>query len=300
MKVEPDQFSFDVYIVDDGSPDSCGEIGDDYAKRYPNQVFCIHQENQGLGYARNTGLRACDGDYVLFTDSDDFYCRDDLLLDAYHELKANPKEDIVFIGVNYFDDQTKETTPIDPNSKPVSNPHDGVELYCKHKFELGAWCKIIRKDFLLFHDIFFPKGLCEDMDWNYRMFRLTDCFGYLEKEYYSYRKNRIGSITNHFDAKFLPLQFDILNRCFAYEKQYSPVSQSAKTMSECLLNELIYIAYRDAMILGIYDKRLKNIKKHYSIHKEYPRKDFNFMMKCLSARWTYGIMRFAYKLKHMK
>lgn len=58
--------SVEVIVVDDGSPDDVAAV----ARRYPG-VRCIHQENQGLSGARNTGLRASTADFVIFLDADD-------------------------------------------------------------------------------------------------------------------------------------------------------------------------------------------------------------------------------------
>ena len=62
-------------LVDDGSPDSCGEICDIYAEGRQN-VKVIHQNNQGLSAARNNGVLKSSGDYILFIDSDDYISTD--------------------------------------------------------------------------------------------------------------------------------------------------------------------------------------------------------------------------------
>lgn len=61
---------FELILVDDGSTDGCGDICDSYAKK-DGRIRVIHQKNTGLGGARNTGMKASAGEYILFVDSDD-------------------------------------------------------------------------------------------------------------------------------------------------------------------------------------------------------------------------------------
>lgn len=58
-----------IVLVDDGSPDSCPGICDEYAQN-DNRVIVIHQKNGGLSSARNAGLNCAEGEYVIFLDSD--------------------------------------------------------------------------------------------------------------------------------------------------------------------------------------------------------------------------------------
>ena len=63
---------FELILVDDGSTDGvCPELCDRLAQEHPELICVIHQENRGLGGARNTGLEAARGEYLLFVDSDD-------------------------------------------------------------------------------------------------------------------------------------------------------------------------------------------------------------------------------------
>ena len=61
----------EIILVDDGSPDACPEICERYAREHPGLVRVLHQENQGLGMARNAGAALAQGEYLLFLDSDD-------------------------------------------------------------------------------------------------------------------------------------------------------------------------------------------------------------------------------------
>lgn len=62
--------NLEIIVVDDGSPDNCPRICDEYAQKDP-RIKVIHQENQGLVGARNTGLKHAHGKYIGFVDSDD-------------------------------------------------------------------------------------------------------------------------------------------------------------------------------------------------------------------------------------
>ena len=62
---------FELILVDDGSPDNCGKICDEYAEK-DERIHVIHKENGGLSSARNAGLDIATGDYIVFIDSDDY------------------------------------------------------------------------------------------------------------------------------------------------------------------------------------------------------------------------------------
>ena len=63
--------NLEIILVDDGSTDSCGALCDNYAEK-DGRIQVIHQQNAGLGPARNSGMKICSGEYVTFIDSDDF------------------------------------------------------------------------------------------------------------------------------------------------------------------------------------------------------------------------------------
>ena len=71
--------SYEIILIDDGSPDGSSSICDDYVRRVESRkwkvesIRAIHQENRGLSAARNAGLKAAKGEYVCFVDSDDYW-----------------------------------------------------------------------------------------------------------------------------------------------------------------------------------------------------------------------------------
>lgn len=83
---------FELILVDDGSPDKCPELCDQWAKR-DRRIKVIHKTNGGLSSARNEGLKICEGNYVFFVDSDDWIERD--ALKALYSIAVYEKADIV-------------------------------------------------------------------------------------------------------------------------------------------------------------------------------------------------------------
>lgn len=91
---------FELILIDDGSPDNCGAICDEYAAK-DDRIIVIHQKNQGVSAARNAGLDIAKGTYLGFVDSDDW-----IEPEMYETMIATAKEkqvDVVICGIKHFD-----------------------------------------------------------------------------------------------------------------------------------------------------------------------------------------------------
>ena len=98
----------EIILVDDGSPDACPEICDRYAREHPGLVRVLHQENQGLGMARNAGVRMAQGEYIAFLDSDDTV-EPDMYQALYQKARAGDY-DLVMCDVRIlYVDEGRET-----------------------------------------------------------------------------------------------------------------------------------------------------------------------------------------------
>lgn len=142
-----------IILVDDGSPDNCGNICDDYA-RVDNRIEVIHKANGGLSDARNVGLKAARGEYIGFVDSDD-YVSNEMFENMYNTL-VNNNADVSIC--NFY-------TVID-NKNIIKNADNGIEIYNKleilkeilldKKIQSYAWNKLYKRE--LFEDIEYPIG----------------------------------------------------------------------------------------------------------------------------------------------
>lgn len=83
----------EVILVDDGSPDRCPQMCDEWAKR-DYRIRVVHKKNGGLSSARNAGLDVAKGEYISFVDSDDFICKD-ALENLYNRIKDDKSIGII-------------------------------------------------------------------------------------------------------------------------------------------------------------------------------------------------------------
>ena len=157
--------NLEIILVDDGSPDNCGKICDEYSK-IDSRIIVLHKKNGGLSDARNFGIKKATGDFISFIDSDDFVAKDyvEYLLKITIESKAD-----MGIILPYKFKEGKE--PIIKRRKEkivIYNSYDALEtmLYQK-EFDNAAWGKIYSRNII--KNIMFPVGkLYEDIGTTYK------------------------------------------------------------------------------------------------------------------------------------
>ena len=103
--------NLEIILVDDGSPDNCPQMCDEWAAR-DSRIKVIHKQNAGLGMARNTGIDHATGTYICFFDSDD-YVEPELVEKAYHAA-VEYDADMVCYGVNFVNAAGLKTWSLSP------------------------------------------------------------------------------------------------------------------------------------------------------------------------------------------
>ena len=125
---------FEIIIVDDGSTDSSRFIADNYSL-YNDNITVIHKENEGLGFARNTGLKCANGDYILFLDSDDYI--DKNTLKRIYCVAKNTNADITVFNMRKIsekDNSVIEEEFLKLKQETISIKEMGINNYFKCYF----------------------------------------------------------------------------------------------------------------------------------------------------------------------
>ena len=126
--------NLEIILVDDGSPDECPAICDQYQNK-DNRIKVIHKKNGGLSDARNAGLDIAQGEYVAFVDSDDFI-DEDYICKLYDALQQN-RASIAVCGIQIIDESNKVTEQIYVTQDKKQELYTGREIIKK---ELqGEW-----------------------------------------------------------------------------------------------------------------------------------------------------------------
>lgn len=189
---------FELILVDDGSPDNCPAICDDYASKY-DFVHVIHKENGGLASARNAGMRAAIGDYICFIDSDDFV-GENYLFDFVKAIKSFTP-DIIQSGLTYYpsmrflsscfvrNEVYKGIDMINTNPRIFSNI--GIPFSVRYCF---------RRLFLKNQDLFFNEKIkyAEDSPFNIEAIALSEKMVCIDSFEYKYCCENTASITKRY------------------------------------------------------------------------------------------------------
>ena len=154
--------NLEIILIDDGSPDKCGKICDEYSKK-DSRIKVIHKENEGVSSARNVGLDMISGKYITFVDPDD-YIEKDMIKKLYDWIKEYDA-DISICGVINKDENYNILMKSKGQDIILLNRQDSFkELMEEYYFNNVCWAKLYKAD--LWKDIRFNEKtkIAEDFE----------------------------------------------------------------------------------------------------------------------------------------
>ncbi len=229
--------NLEIFLVDDGSKDSSGEICEKFSA-LDQRIIVIHQQNAGAAAARNAALDVCKGDYITFVDGDDY-------IDAHYvqnlveQLERHGAQISICGWQDVYESTVVEERPL-VGEEEIYNTEQALEnLMYQRKFDTAMWSKLYKRE--LFDGIRFPLGnLYEDIAIIYKVFCRADVISYMDYKGYFYLLREQGTTLQTFKAKKMDL-IDVVDEMKAYLIGAYPGIRSAVLCKYVRANFHIYL-----------------------------------------------------------
>lgn len=262
---------YEVILVDDGSSDNSGKICDEYLKK-DSRVVVIHQENNGPGGARNTGLKwsfeNSDSEWISFVDGDDWLhpnCLEFLL----KGVKKHNAEIASSPALKVSDD--KKDYPNYSFECTRMKSKDVLLSFSKRMEDIGVCSKLFHKE--LFRHIEFPVNkLWEDMATTYKLFVNSNHCAVIDSVLYYYFINYEGTVRKKWNPKRMDEfeAYDNMFECFKCNAEYHD----------------LFVAYQKPYILEI------SYSYYMCINSDMSKREINHYSRIISARMRKALREF--------
>lgn len=287
----------EIILVDDGSPDRCGELCDEYAKA-DSRIKVIHKRNGGLSDARNAGMKIAYGEYLAFIDSDDWIERD--YFEVLYRLLKDYDADLSAIALCNVNEEGDE----------IGRSHNGEThllddtIAMENMFHRDGlpWCaqaKLYKR--VLFDDIEYPVGaLMEDKATTYKVFAKCQKIVYSDLPLYKYLVRKGSIMRSQFSEKRMR-SFAIQEELNAFLEQNYPiaaVSAHAYTVKVaismlCMMSATNYRDMEQSEKLFGY---MAKFKKEF-FHASFIDKRFKIVGRVIYVlRWLWGMKIYGSKI----
>ncbi|MBO4291443.1 MAG: nucleotidyltransferase family protein [Lachnospiraceae bacterium] len=196
----------EIILVDDGSPDNCPQLCDRYAERF-STISVVHQKNQGLGIARNTGMEHAKGEYVFFLDSDDRLDGPDAIACLAREADRTGADITIGNYRKFRDDMIMDVNRHHLHAEG-SYP-DTADFRFEGFYRYGNlaynWGKLYRRSFLINNDLkcrAYP--FTQDKAHNMLCYAYHPKYAFVDDSVYLYRVNE-ESVTFRYKKNLMPV-----------------------------------------------------------------------------------------------
>ena len=276
----------EILLVDDGSPDQCGKICDDYAQK-DARIRVLHKKNGGLSSARNYGCKAACGEWVMFVDGDDWI--EPNMCQAMYEAGEDKKVQLVMCGImkDYGKSATEYKFYLEDGKVYRGQECKWLQqqLLVYNGNIAVAYSKLIRRKLLMdnqiFHDEILKQG-AEGLEFNLRLFEKLESATFVNKPFYHYIYNENSISASHNEANH-----EFVIKCFEKIKMFIDSSDNKEMLKPWFDNRLLYVIVTTA-ISGYFNptntEPYADKKRKYAAYLEKP-----IVKEALKTRNTEGI-----------
>ncbi|EME5381313.1 glycosyltransferase family 2 protein [Enterococcus faecium] len=309
--------NLEIILVDDGSPDNCGKMCDEIAEK-DCRVKVIHKINEGLGIARNTGLDAATGEYVVFIDSDDFVS--ETFVEKMYRAISQEGADTCTCGIiKYYTpeyqivnrlctDSMIYTGDSIKNDLMLSMIGSAPEKGAVSTTPMSVWhqmysMKIIKDNNIRFHSE--REFISEDIIFQIDYFSKAECVVKISETLYYYYCSQVGSLSTKYRKNRYDEEVKLAKELYRKLHEVLPVEKY-----EVVLQGMFLGRARTCLMMEYVHKNDENFKQIVNdpylsiILDRYPIDRCNIELKifnyCLKYRWSNVIKLLLYARKMKK
>jgi glycosyltransferase involved in cell wall biosynthesis len=262
----------EIILVDDGSPDGCAAICDEYAKS-DARIKVIHKQNEGVCAARNDGLNIARGEWVLFCDSDDWLEKEacakvievgeqniaDIVIGDFYQYTAAVGKRVILFEEGFVSDDKAFINRLIA-AQFCSGYIQLSQDMCNDTGVRALWNKAIRRKLFIENNIKFEdnlKGVFEDGIVNANLFAVTAKIAYMQLPIYNYRLRK-NSISHEYKSDFVEISRSVIGCWQEFLDRYNDegiysrpfyanvIRLTKSLLDRCLYHELSVYSARDA------------------------------------------------------
>lgn len=232
--------NIEIILVDDGSPDNCGEICDEYAK-FDKRIKVIHKKNEGLSAARNEAFFSSEGEYITFVDGDD-YLEEKTCEIAYKIAKQENLELVFWDQITEY----PNTSKVIITDKCGSKKYIGKECKILQERVLNfngrlaqVFSKLINREYLIKYNIIHKNELkqgAEGIVFNIILFEYLNSAYYINMPLYHYNYNDNSISHSHNEENYY-----LIIKCFEEIKKFISTSKNKEKLFLNFYNRIIYV-----------------------------------------------------------
>ncbi len=266
--------SLEIICVNDGSPDNSSEILEAFAKK-DGRIKIINQANKGLSGARNTGVDAATGDYIVFLDSDD-WMDVECLATAVNVAEKDGSDTVMWGYVREFKDSSLEKKIFDGDrtfdEKETRNLHrrlaglSGEELRNPENTDalVTAWGKLYTAELIKENKLEFVDTKIigtEDLLFNMHYFGFAKRCSFIDKPFNHYRKDNETSLTRSYKSKLFLQWSELYSRIRQYINENSLGEDFHKALDNRICLSMIGLGLNELCNKSSHGIKIKNLKK---------------------------------------
>lgn len=271
--INQDFRNIEVICIDDGSTDSSREILDSYAVK-DNRIKVIHQENQGVSTARNNGIEAARGEYIMFADADD-WLEPNTFEEIYKRISCDNSNVLIFSHYDVFPHKKKAYDLSKDCQAGIINCNNLDNLLEKIIYAPVICCtKLYRSTFLKGYNFRFSSELkvSEDHLFWYDILSKNPKISVLNRNYYNYRNLRAGNSMENFDTTLG--RYKRFEEMVIHSNLYNTASEKGKALIiDRNLNFFLWMwmKHKDKrnIIAQILKEKLNSINPNYTELRNY-------------------------------